>query len=87
MHSSALHYVKNRKQFGIELLVAPTVDGNPVYHSYIIVHNDSPMKTFLNSKGRFLPLNPGSYRQALSDLSAEGHGIHTGKVFKVLLQP
>ena len=35
-------YVKNRKQFGIELLVAPTVDGNPVYHSYIIVHNDSP---------------------------------------------
>ncbi|MEK6557478.1 MAG: phosphate/phosphite/phosphonate ABC transporter substrate-binding protein, partial [Candidatus Margulisiibacteriota bacterium] len=45
-------YVKNRQQFGVELLVAPTVNGRPLYHSYIIVHNDSPMKTFPELKGR-----------------------------------
>ncbi|MBI5076742.1 MAG: phosphate/phosphite/phosphonate ABC transporter substrate-binding protein [Nitrospirae bacterium] len=45
-------YVKNREQFGIELLVAPSVSGKPLYHSYIIVHNDSSMKTFPELKGK-----------------------------------
>lgn len=45
-------YVKNREQFGVELLVAPSVNGKPVYHSYIIVHNDSPVKSFSELKGR-----------------------------------
>ena len=45
-------YVKNREQFGVELLVAPSVDGKPLYHSYIIVHNDSPLKTFPELKGK-----------------------------------
>ncbi len=45
-------YVKNREQFGIELLAAPSVNGKPLYHSYIIVHNDSPMKTFPELKGK-----------------------------------
>ncbi|MBA4373697.1 MAG: hypothetical protein C0402_12660 [Thermodesulfovibrio sp.] len=45
-------YVKNREQFGIELLVAPSVDGKPLYHSYIIVHNDSPIKAFPELKGK-----------------------------------
>jgi len=49
-------YVKNREQFGIELLVAPSVNGKPIYHSYIIVPNDSPMKTFAELKGRVLRL-------------------------------
>ncbi len=45
-------YVKNREQFGVELLAAPTVAGRPVYRSYIIVHNDSPMTTFPELKGK-----------------------------------
>lgn len=45
-------YVKNREQFGAELLVAPSVDGKPLYHSYIIVHNDSSVNTFPELKGK-----------------------------------
>lgn len=45
-------YVKNKEQFGVELLVAPSVDGKPLYHSYVIVHNDSPIKAFPELKGR-----------------------------------
>lgn len=45
-------YVKNREQFGVELLVAPSVNGNSRYHSYIIVHNDSPIKAFPELKGK-----------------------------------
>ncbi len=45
-------YVKNRAQFGVELLVGPVVNGKSVYHSYIIVHNDSPIKTFPELKGK-----------------------------------
>lgn len=45
-------YVKNREQFGVELLVAPSVNGKPIYHSYVIVHNDSEMKTFPELKGK-----------------------------------
>lgn len=44
-------YVKNREQFGVELLVAPSVDGKPLYHSYIIVHRDSQAKAFPELKG------------------------------------
>lgn len=44
-------YVKNKEQFGVELLAAPIVNGKPIYHSYIIVHNESPMKTFPELKG------------------------------------
>lgn len=45
-------YVKNREQFGVELLVAPRVDGKPLYHSYIIVHAESPIKSFPELKGK-----------------------------------
>jgi phosphonate transport system substrate-binding protein len=45
-------YVKNREQFGIELLVAPLVHGSTKYHSYIIVHNESPIKSFPELKGK-----------------------------------
>jgi phosphonate transport system substrate-binding protein len=45
-------YVKNRERFGIELLVAPIVHGSTKYHSYIIVHNDSPVKSFPELKGK-----------------------------------
>ncbi len=33
-------------QFGLELLVAPQVNGKTEYYSYIIVHIDSPVTTF-----------------------------------------
>ncbi len=45
-------YVKNREQFGVELVAAPSVNGKPIYHSYIIVHGDSSMKSFPELKGK-----------------------------------
>jgi len=45
-------YVRNRERFGIELLVAPKVNGRTIYHSYIIVHKDSPIKSFEELKGK-----------------------------------
>lgn len=46
-------YVKNREKFGVELLVAPSINGKATYHSYIIVHKDSPIKSFAGLKGKF----------------------------------
>lgn len=45
-------YVKNRKKFNIELLAAPTVKGKATYHSYVIVHKDSLIKSFPELKGK-----------------------------------
>jgi len=45
-------YVKDRERFGVELLVAPSVNGSTRYRSYIIVHNDRPIKTFPELKGK-----------------------------------
>ncbi len=45
-------YVKDHDKFGAELLVAPSVNGSPKYHSYIIVHKDSHVKSFTGLKGR-----------------------------------
>lgn len=45
-------YVRNRERFGVELLVAPSVNGKAIYHSYIIVHKDSPLKSFEDLKGK-----------------------------------
>lgn len=45
-------YVKNRREFGVELLVAPEVDGKPFYNSYIIVHKDSGMDSLEDLKGK-----------------------------------
>ncbi len=54
-------YVKNRENLGVELLVAPSVNGKPSYHSYIIVHKDSPIQSFLELKGKtFAFTDPGS---------------------------
>jgi len=80
-------YVKNRKQFGIEILVAPTVDGNPVYRSYIIVHNDSPMKTFPELKGKgFAFTDPGSNTGKLyPTYLLKGMGFAPERFFKRLL--
>lgn len=45
-------YVMDNRNFGAELLVAPSVNGSTVYHSYIIVHKDSPVKSFTELKGK-----------------------------------
>jgi phosphonate transport system substrate-binding protein len=45
-------YVKDRERFGVELLVAPSVNGSTKYQSYIVVHNDSPIKAFPELKGK-----------------------------------
>jgi len=45
-------YIKDREKFGVELLVAPSVNGSPKYHSYVIVHTDSPIKAFPELKGK-----------------------------------
>jgi len=39
-------YVLDNDTFGVELLVAPQVDGEVRYHSNIIVHKDNPASTF-----------------------------------------
>jgi phosphonate transport system substrate-binding protein len=45
-------YVRNRKRFGVELLVAPRVHGKSAYHAYIIVHGESPIKSFIELKDK-----------------------------------
>lgn len=45
-------YVKDRERFGVELLVAPSVNGSTRYQSYVIVHNDSHIKAFPELKGK-----------------------------------
>jgi phosphonate transport system substrate-binding protein len=45
-------YIEDKKKFGAELLVAPQVDGNPFYRSFIIVHRDSDIQSFDGLRGR-----------------------------------
>jgi phosphonate transport system substrate-binding protein len=45
-------YVKDRREFGVELLVAPEVDGKPFYNSYIIVHKDSGIRSLEDLRGK-----------------------------------
>jgi phosphonate transport system substrate-binding protein len=45
-------YVEGHDEFGMELLVAPQAYGETVYYSYIIVHKDSPIKTFEDLRGK-----------------------------------
>ncbi|GAB4337119.1 MAG: hypothetical protein Kow0089_08050 [Desulfobulbaceae bacterium] len=45
-------YVIDNKKFGVELLVAPQVDGKVFYQSNIIVHRDSGITSFEELKGK-----------------------------------
>ena len=45
-------YVDGHDQFGLELLVAPQINGKTTYHSYIIVHKSSNMQSFEDLKGK-----------------------------------
>lgn len=45
-------YVNDKEAFGVELLVAPVVNGKTSYHSTIIVHRDSPLAAFDDLAGQ-----------------------------------
>jgi len=45
-------YVSGHKQFGMEILVVPVVNGGKVYHSYILAHRDSPITRLDDFKGK-----------------------------------
>jgi phosphate/phosphite/phosphonate ABC transporter binding protein len=45
-------YIEDKRKFGVELLVAPQVDGSPFYRSFIIVHQDSDIQGFNELEGR-----------------------------------
>jgi phosphonate transport system substrate-binding protein len=45
-------YVDGKKQFGLELLVAPQAYGETRYYSYIIVSRDSAFRSFEDLRGR-----------------------------------
>jgi phosphonate transport system substrate-binding protein len=45
-------YVDGHDKFGLELLVAPQINGKTEYYSYIIVHIDSPVETFEELRGK-----------------------------------
>ena len=80
-------YVKNQAQFGVELLVGPIVNGKSVYHSYIIVHHESPIKTFPELKGKiFAFTDPKSNTGKLyPTYLLKGMGFTPEKFFKEIL--
>jgi len=45
-------YVDGKKEFGLELLVAPRAYGKTAYHAYIIVPKDSPARSLDDLKGK-----------------------------------
>ncbi len=45
-------YVLGEQEFGMELLVAPVINGEMTYHSYIIVRSDSGITNFLELRGK-----------------------------------
>ncbi|MBI4317588.1 MAG: PhnD/SsuA/transferrin family substrate-binding protein [Chloroflexi bacterium] len=45
-------YVEGKRDFGIELVVAPAVRGQAVYYGYIIVHRDSAAKNLEDLQGK-----------------------------------
>ena len=45
-------YVDGSAEKGVELLVAPQIHGKTVYHSYIIVPEDSPVERFEELRGK-----------------------------------
>lgn len=45
-------YVDGHDEFDMELLVAPVVQGRTVYYSYVIVPEDSPVRSFEELRGK-----------------------------------
>ncbi len=54
-------YVDGNDEYGLEILVAPQVNGKNVYYSYIIVHNESSVDGIEALRGKtFAFVDPGS---------------------------
>lgn len=45
-------YVEGKSKFNLELLAMPLVKGQPIYHSYILAHKDSPVNSFKELRGK-----------------------------------
>jgi phosphonate transport system substrate-binding protein len=45
-------YVEGKRDFGMELLVAPQMNGGTVYYSYVIVPSTSPARTLSDLRGK-----------------------------------
>jgi len=59
-------YTQGHDDFGMEILAVPVVHGEKVYHSYIIVHQNSPIKSFAELRGKkFAFTDPQSNTGAL----------------------
>lgn len=57
----SMPYVLGHGKFGMELLVAPEIDGLPLYYSYIIVRKDSGIESFEELRGKtFAFMDPES---------------------------
>jgi len=45
-------YVHGDDEFDLELVAVPVIKGETVYYSYLIVHEDSPLETWTDLKGK-----------------------------------
>lgn len=45
-------YLQGQRDFGMELLAAPVVNGKQIYYSYILVPSDSPVKVVTDLRGK-----------------------------------
>lgn len=45
-------YVEGQREFGMELLVAPQMNGGTIYYSYLIVASDSPARSLNDLRGK-----------------------------------
>jgi len=45
-------YATGKDRYGFHALAVPQIHGNHLYHSYLIVHKDSPYKVFSELKGK-----------------------------------
>ncbi|MBI2907093.1 MAG: phosphate/phosphite/phosphonate ABC transporter substrate-binding protein [Chloroflexi bacterium] len=69
-------YVEGKREFGMELLAAPQVNGAAVYYSYTIVLKDSPVQAVAQLRGKVFaftdPLSNTGYFAPVYLLSAMG---------------
>lgn len=69
-------YVVGRKDYGIELVASPTINGRPFYRSYVIVPAASEDKDFFSMRGKRYaftdPLSNSGYLVPVSWLTQKG---------------
>jgi len=74
-------YVQTRKPESLQLLTVPIYRGAPRYHSYIIVHHNSPHKRFSDLKGKIFafsdPDSNSGFLYPLSLMTAKGEKPET----------